>query len=101
MDFAFDYNIAYLYNYDYSTGQAAFKVFDLTSGTVLRSQFITDGTNMERPFSIQVNPYSSNVYITEAYNYQVDGDLLCFTPEAYTYVSPEWNRVKSEYRAVP
>ena len=81
MDFAFDYNIAYLYNYDYSTGQTAFKVFDLTSGTVLRSQFITDGTNIERPFSIQVNPYSSNVYITEAYNYQVDGDLLCFTPE--------------------
>lgn len=81
MDFAFDYNIAYLYNYDYSTGQTAFKVFDLTSGTVLRSQFITDGTNIERPFSIQVNPYSSNVYITEAYNYQVDGDLLCFTSE--------------------
>ena len=67
MDFAFDYNIAYLYNYDYSTGQTAFKVFDLTSGTVLRSQFITDGTNIERPFShSEVNPYSSSIalYIT-------------------------------------
>lgn len=81
MDFAFDYNTAYLYNYDYATGQTAFKVFNLTTGEVVRSQFITDGTRIERPFSIQVNPYSSNIYITEAYNYQVDGDLLCFTPE--------------------
>lgn len=81
MDFAVDYNIAYLYNYDYATGQSAFKVFDLETGEVVREQFITDGTSVERPFSIQVNPYSSNVYITEAYNYQVEGDLLCFSPE--------------------
>lgn len=50
MDFAFDYNTAYLYNYDYATGQTAFKVFNLTTGEVVRSQFITDGTRIERPF---------------------------------------------------
>ena len=81
MDFAIDYNLAYLYNYDYQTNQSSFKVFDLASGKVVREQFITDGTKIERPYAIAVNPYSSNVYITEAYNYQVEGDLLCFTPE--------------------
>lgn len=81
MDFAVDYGIAYLYNYDYRTEQTAFKVFDLQTGTVIREQFIADGTRIERPYSIQVNPYSSNVYITEAYNYQLEGDVYCFTSQ--------------------
>ncbi|MDD6890968.1 MAG: YncE family protein [Bacteroidales bacterium] len=81
MDFAVDYSTAYLYNYDYATQQTAFKVFDLQAGTVIRPTFITDGTRIERPYSIQVNPYSGNVYITEAYNYQLDGDVYCFTPQ--------------------
>ena len=81
MDFAIDYDIAYLYNYDYQTNSSSFKVFDLVSGTVVREQFITDGTHIERPYAIAVNPYSSNVYLTEAYNYQVEGDVLCFTPD--------------------
>ena len=81
MDFAIDYNLAYLYNYDYQTNRSSVKVFDLASGKVAREQFITDGTKIERPYAIAVNPYSSNVYITEAYNYQVEGDLLCFAPD--------------------
>lgn len=81
MDFAIDYNLAYLYNYDYQTSRSSVKVFDLASGKVAREQFITDGTKIERPYAIAVNPYSSNVYITEAYNYQVEGDLLCFAPD--------------------
>ena len=81
MDFAIDYNLAYLYNYDYQTNRSSVKVFDLASGKVAREQFITDGTKIERPYTIAVNPYSGNVYITEAYNYQVEGDLLCFAPD--------------------
>ena len=33
------------------------------------------------PFSIQLNPFSGNVYITEAYNYTVKGDVLCFNQQ--------------------
>ena len=32
-------------------------------------------------FSIQLNPFSGNVYITEAYNYTVKGDVLCFNQQ--------------------
>ena len=81
MDFAIDHTVAYLYNYDYQTEETAFKVFDLSSRQILSDSFITDGTEIIRPYSIQVNPYSGNIYITEAYNYQVDGDLYCFSPE--------------------
>ena len=61
MDFAIDYNLAYLYNYDYHTSRSSVKVFDLASGKVAREQFITDGTKIERPYAIAVNPYSGNV----------------------------------------
>ena len=80
MDFAIDHTVAYLYNYDYQTEETAFKVMDLTTREILSDTFITDGTEIVRPYSIQVNPYSGNIYITEAYNYQVDGDLYCFSP---------------------
>ena len=99
MDFAIDYDIAYLYNYDYQTNSSSFKVFDLVSGTVVREQFITDGTHIERPYAIAVNPYSSNVYLTEAYNYQVEGDG--FADKVFEYMpapSQYMNTITVAYR---
>ncbi len=57
------------------------KVFNLVSGKVEQDNFITDGTTVQTPFSITVNPYSGNVYITDAYDYKVKGDVLCFNPQ--------------------
>lgn len=81
LNFAIDGNIAYLYTYNYQTQDTAIKVFDLTTGTVLRNQFITDGTAIQTPFSIEINPYSGNVFLAEAYNYTVKGDILCFNQQ--------------------
>lgn len=81
LSFAIDGPIAYLYTYDYQTKDSAIKVFDLNAGTVIRDNFITDGTAIQTPFSIQLNPFSGNVYITEAYNYTVKGDVLCFNQQ--------------------
>ena len=81
LSFAIDGPIAYIYNYDYHTKDSAIKVFDLNAGTVIRDNFITDGTAIQTPFSIQLNPFSGNVYITEAYNYTVKGDVLCFNQQ--------------------
>lgn len=80
-DFAVNDRLAYLYTFDYKTEKSEVKVFDLIAGTVLRSSFITDGTQIQKPYSIYVNPNSGNVYLTEAYNYQVMGDVLCFNPQ--------------------
>ena len=81
LSFAIDGPIAYLYTYDYQTKDSAIKVFDLNAGTVIRDNFITDGTAIQTPFSIQLNPFSGNIYITEAYNYTVKGDVLCFNQQ--------------------
>ena len=81
LSFTIDGPIAYLSTYDYQTNASAIKVFDLTTGTVIRDNFITDGTIIQTPFSIQTNPFSGNIYITEAYNYTIKGDVLCFNQQ--------------------
>lgn len=78
MNFAISGNIAYLYNYNYQTEDSSIKMFNLKTGETLRENFITDGTQINTPYGIDINPYSGNIYITEAYNYTVTGDVLCF-----------------------
>lgn len=78
MNFAINENIAYLYNYNYNTKDASIKVFNLNTEQTIRENFITDGTQINTPYGIDINPYSGNIYITEAYSYTVTGDVLCF-----------------------
>lgn len=78
MNFAIQDNVGYLYNYNYQTEDASIKMFNLQTGETIREHFITDGTQIHTPYGIHINPYSGNVYITEAYSYTVTGDVLCF-----------------------
>ena len=78
MNFAISGNIAYLYNYNYNTESSSIKVFNLKTGQTIRENFITDGTRINTPYGININPYSDNIYITEAYSYTITGDILCF-----------------------
>lgn len=78
MNFAISGNIAYLYNYNYKTESSSIKVFNLKTGETIRENFITDGTKISTPYGININPYSGNIYITEAYSYTITGDVLCF-----------------------
>ena len=80
-NFAIDGEIAYLYNYNYSTQTSSIKTFNLKTGKTVRENFITDGTSIDTPYGINVNPYSGNVYITDAYDYTIYGDLLCFNQQ--------------------
>lgn len=81
MNFAINDQLAYLYNFNYTTQDSQIKVFNLQTGTTLREDFITDETEINTPYGIHVNPYSGNIYITDAYNYLVRGDVLCFNPQ--------------------
>lgn len=78
LNFAIHNELIYLYNYDYSRKTSWFKVYDIAKKRIVQENFITDGTMIQTPYSINVNPYSGNIYITDAYNYQVKGDVLCF-----------------------
>lgn len=81
LNMALQGDIAYIYQYNNSTGISSIQVFNIKTGSVIRDNFITDGTIIKIPYAINVNPYSGNVYITDAYDYKTSGDLLCFSPQ--------------------
>jgi DNA-binding beta-propeller fold protein YncE len=69
---------AYLYSYDSYNGNSWFKTFDCKTEQVIRESFISDGTTINTPYGIDVNPLNGDVYITDVYNYTVQGDVYCF-----------------------
>ena len=69
---------AYLYSYDYFTGESSFKSFDCKTEQIIRESFITDGTTINKPYGINVNPLNGDLYITDVYNFTVQGDVYCF-----------------------
>lgn len=81
LNFAINDDYAYMYNYDYTSGKSWIKVFNVATETVERDNFITDGTTLTTPYGININPYNGNVYVTDAYDYKVTGDVLCFSPQ--------------------
>lgn len=66
--------------YGYGAG-GTIQVLDLTTGQVIDSDFITDGTYVECPYSIKVEPASRKVYVCDAIDYVTPGSLLCFSPD--------------------
>jgi len=78
LNMAFNGELAYLYHYDSATGQSWIKVFNLVTRTLERDAFITDGTQVETPYGIYVEPASGDVYITDAGNFTTTGRVLCF-----------------------
>lgn len=83
LNFAINEDMVYLYSYNHSTGESEFKVYNIASGTIERQQFIADGTQINTPYAIHINPYSGNVYIADAFDYLVKGDVLCFDQQGY------------------
>jgi YVTN family beta-propeller protein len=78
VNFTIHNDTAYMYNYDFVKSTFWVRTFDCKTEQLISDNFITDSTTLERPFSITVNPANGNVYLTDARNYTVKGDLLCF-----------------------
>jgi DNA-binding beta-propeller fold protein YncE len=73
---------AYLYDYSYSTFEAAVKVLDTRTEQLTSEQFIADGTPVAIPNGIAADPVNGNVYIADAVDYSGNtGQLLCFSPQ--------------------
>lgn len=75
---AFYGNSAYLYSYDFSTEEYTIQIFDLTTETIVNNHFITDGTTLNIPYGIIVNPRNGDIYISDAQYFTVNGDVYCF-----------------------
>lgn len=81
LNFTVHGNRAYLYDYNYATAAASFVVINLSTETVITEDFITDETEIETPYGIDVDPATGDVYITDALNFTVTGDVYCFSKE--------------------
>ncbi len=68
--------------YGYGSG-GTIQVLDLASGQIIDSDFITDGTLIERPYGIKVEPTSHKVYVCDAADYVTPGSLCCFAPDGH------------------
>lgn len=71
-------NILVFYSYDYATMKASFQKFDLSTGTIISDHFITDGTTLVTPYLIAIDQDNGDVYISDSYDYTVNGDIFCF-----------------------
>ena len=71
-------NRAYLYSYNYSTQAYTIQVMDLSSDIIVNEHFIADNTTLNTPYGIAVNPRNGDVYVTDAHNFTVNGDVYCF-----------------------
>jgi len=81
---AIDGDNAYFYSteFSYVTGEnkITYGVLDVKNEVVTEKKFITDGTDgkIMIPYGIAVNPYTKDVFVTDAKDYVSPGTLYCF-----------------------
>lgn len=78
LNFTIHNDTAYIYNYDYGTQESWIKVFDCRQEKIISENFISDGTVLNTPFGIEVNPSNGDVYVMDAGSFIAWGDVLCF-----------------------
>ena len=72
-DFSIHDDKAYIYNYDNTI-----QVFDCKTEQIVSENFISDDTVIQSGYGIDINRSNGDVYITDAKNYTVLGDVICF-----------------------
>lgn len=79
-----DDDIAYIYstewNYPQQKNTISYSMINVKDETVMDRKFITDGTEKKItvPYGIMVDPFTKDVYVTDATNYVTSGTLYCF-----------------------
>lgn len=75
---------AYLYHYDFNKKKSWIKVFDCRTESIIDDMFIKDSTVViATPYSISINPYNEDVYVTDALNFENRGSIFCFNKEGF------------------
>ncbi len=84
-DFWLDGDSLYLYSEPWSylgeTFAASYCIVDVRTHRVVKSNFITDGTDriIKKPYGVSVHPLTKQIYVTDAKDYVTPGTLYCFS----------------------
>ena len=78
LNFTISGDYGYLYYYNFETQTSWIKVMDMISESIVKENFIADGTKINCPYGITVNPINQDVYISDSHQYTVNGDVYCF-----------------------
>ncbi len=80
LNFRIQGHCAYLYHYDYGSGDSWISCLDLRSGNLMEGDFVTDGTEIQTPYAIGYDTYMDQVYVGDAGNFMVSGNVFGFPP---------------------
>jgi YVTN family beta-propeller protein len=93
------YNNNYLVTTGGYLGSANVGYLNTTNLVADRPSFVTDGTAIQNPYSIDVDPTTGDVYIGDAKDYSSTGEVFCFDnsgKKKFSYsVAPGINPIKS------
>ncbi len=78
LNFSIHNDTAYIYNYNFGNQTCWVKMFDCRTEKIISDNFVTDGTKIDTPYGIDINPANGDVYLTDAKSYATWGDVLCF-----------------------
>lgn len=70
---------AYVYHYDYMTGESKILVLNVKTEQVLTENFISDGTSIETIYGIAVDAKTGDVYIADARGFVNTGKVFCYS----------------------
>jgi len=59
-------------------GTANLAILNPTDLSAIRSSFITDGTPIQNPYGLDIDPSNGNVYVGDAKDYVSSGQVYCF-----------------------
>jgi len=59
-------------------GAANVGILNAASLSSVRSSFITDGTTIQNPYGLDIDPATGDVYVGDAKDYSSSGEVVCF-----------------------
>lgn len=77
-DFTISGNFAYLFFHGYFGETPWIKMMDITSDEIIKENFISDGTYVDKPYAITINPKNEDLYVSDPLDFAVNGNVFCF-----------------------
>ncbi|MDE1191020.1 MAG: YncE family protein [Arachidicoccus sp.] len=71
---------AIIYDANYNSA-IAYPEIDLSGNTIIKQNFITDGTKITYPYGIDVDAQNGNIYVDDASTFSQNGSIYCFTED--------------------